>query len=136
MQNLIKNKYIRLLPALLWMWLIFYFSSGPTTAVVGTSLQRFIILKSFHVIEYSTLYLLLTLGKISPRTSIVISYIYALADEFHQSFVPGRSALLRDTFIDLFGIMLAYIITLLTVKKYSTRINKIINLFSNEKNNS
>jgi len=57
---------------------------------------------------------------LSPKKSLLLSYIYAISDEFHQSFIPGRSGLLRDTFIDLGGIALAYIITLLTVKKSSS----------------
>lgn len=126
MQNFIKNKLLPLVPAFIWMTIIFYFSSGQTTAVTGTSIERFIILKSMHIAEYAILFTLLNWGGFSYKKALIISYIYALSDEFHQSFVPGRSALLRDTFIDLFGICLSYIIISLTAKKNKTIMNKII----------
>lgn len=122
MEKIIKNKLIRYAPAILWMCFIFYLSSGPTTAITGTSVQRFLILKSFHLIEYAILFILLNFAGISPKKSILIAYLYALSDEFHQSFVPGRTGLFRDTFIDLLGIILAYIIIVLTRNKYHFRI--------------
>lgn len=118
MEKIIKNKLIRYIPAILWMCFIFYLSSGPTTAITGTSVQRFLILKSFHLVEYAVLYLLLNFAGFSSKKSILIAYLYALSDEFHQSFIPGRTGLFRDTFIDLLGIILAYIIIFLTRNKY------------------
>jgi VanZ family protein len=35
------------------------------------------------------------------------SVIYAIADEVHQSFVPGRTALLSDVLIDILGVLAA-----------------------------
>ncbi|MGN0621676.1 MAG: VanZ family protein [Porcipelethomonas sp.] len=40
---------------------------------------------------------------ISGVLSIGICFIYALTDEFHQSFVPGRTPLVKDIFIDTAG---------------------------------
>lgn len=117
-----KHNYFRLIPALLWMIFIFYLSSGQTTAITGTVTERFYILKFFHLIEYSVLFFLLNLGGVTSKKSVLFAYIFALTDEFHQSFVPGRTALLRDTYIDLIGIFLAYIIAPLTVKKDTSSI--------------
>lgn len=108
---------IRLIPLLVWMYFIFYLSSGQTTAITGTSTERFVILKSFHLIEYAILFICFKFAGYSNKQSIIFSYIYALTDEFHQSFVPGRSALIRDTFIDLLGSVLAHTISSLTLKK-------------------
>ena len=38
-----------------------------------------------------------------------LSFLYAVSDEFHQSFVPGRSASIRDVLIDTIGIIGFYI---------------------------
>ncbi len=37
----------------------------------------------------------------------LVSALYAASDEYHQSFVPGRSADVNDFYADLFGIILA-----------------------------
>jgi len=127
---------LKYIPAILWMTFIFFLSSGQTSAITGTSVQRFIILKSFHLIEYAILFFCFKIAGFSSKRSLLFSYIYALSDEYHQSFVAGRSALFRDTLIDLVGSLLAYIISSLTAKTNNSIFNKIINLFSNEKNNS
>jgi len=103
------------------MSFIFFLSSGQTSAITGTNVERFLILKSFHLIEYAILFICFKIAGYSSKQSLLFSYIYALSDEFHQSFVPGRTGLLRDTLIDLFGSTLAYIIILLTRNKYHSR---------------
>jgi len=85
---------------------IYYLSSIPTTAITGTSLQRFIVLKTFHLIEYAVLLVLIVLATLSPARSILFSYLYSLTDELHQFFVLGRNGHFRDTLIDLFGIFI------------------------------
>ena len=42
--------------------------------------------------------------------SYLISVLYAVSDEIHQLFVPGRSCELRDVFIDSLGVLTALII--------------------------
>lgn len=37
--------------------------------------------------------------------SISICFVYAMFDEFHQLFVPGRTGQIRDVFIDTMGAM-------------------------------
>jgi len=117
MEKIIKNKYLKFLPAIVWMCFIFYLSSGQTTAITGTTTQRFLILKSFHLIEYAVLFICFRLAGFSSKKSLLFSYIYALTDEFHQSFVPGRTSLFRDTIIDFIGSLLAHIIIRLTPNK-------------------
>ncbi len=41
--------------------------------------------------------------------TVFIGFAYALSDEFHQFFVPGRDASISDLAADLFGIILAQI---------------------------
>lgn len=125
MEKIIKNKLlpagrqvIKFFPAIIWMTFIFYLSSGQTDSITGGNVQRFLILKSFHLIEYAVLFICFRFAGFSSKKSIIFSYLYALSDEFHQSFIPGRSALFRDTLIDLFGIFIAFGIIFLTRNKY------------------
>jgi VanZ family protein len=73
--------------------------------------------KVAHMIEYSIFGLLLYLTlKNSPYPSfsvhamlfaIAIGVLYGMSDEFHQSFVPGRSANIPDLIADALGVTLA-----------------------------
>ncbi|MDD2225086.1 MAG: VanZ family protein [Candidatus Shapirobacteria bacterium] len=105
------NKIIRFIPSIIWMSVIFYFSSRQTTGIGGTNeTNRFLILKSFHLIEYAFLAGLLSLAIFKKKWVILIAYLYAISDEIHQSFVPGRTSRLRDTLIDLIGILIGIFI--------------------------
>lgn len=46
---------------------------------------------------------------------LVLSLIYAILDELHQSFVPLRKASISDIFIDSFGIFFALLIYLISL---------------------
>ena len=105
------KKIIRFFPALLWMMVIFYFSTRQTTGIGGDSYWlRFFILKSFHLIEYAILFILLFFAFQKPILSLIISYLYGVSDEFHQSFTPGRTPKLTDTLIDLLGILIGFLL--------------------------
>lgn len=92
------------------MLIIFYFSGQQTTGIHGTFSQRFVILKSFHLIEYAILCILLFIGFKKYKWTIFTAYLFAISDELHQRFVPGREGRVRDTFIDLLGIFIGVII--------------------------
>ena len=72
---------------------------------------NFIIRKSAHFIEYFVLCFLMYSflkeysfsGKKLCFFSVIFCFLYALTDEFHQAFVPGRTATIRDCFVDLTG---------------------------------
>ena len=67
----------------------------------------------FHFIEYSVLGFLLfqsiyvdKLITINPLlASILIGILFAISDEYHQSFVPGRHMSLMDVIFDSLGII-------------------------------
>ena len=100
------------------MIVIFYFSSRQTTGIGGDSFWlRFFILKSFHVIEYAILTILLFIAIKKYKYLITISYLYALSDELHQYFISGRSARFRDTLFDLTGILIAIFLIKIFQKK-------------------
>lgn len=67
----------------------------------------------FHFVEYSVLGFLLfqsiyvdKLLMINPlHGAILIGMLFALSDEYHQSFVPGRHMSLMDMIFDSLGII-------------------------------
>jgi len=92
------------------MGIIFYFSSGPTDSVVADPLPRFIFFKTLHLLEYALLAILVFYAFLHRKNTLIIAYLYALSDEIHQTFVVGRSGRLKDTFIDLVGIIIGLLI--------------------------
>lgn len=98
------------------MCVIFYFSSRSTAGIGHNSVDRFLILKSFHLIEYGFLAVLLFFAFKKYGLTIIIAYLYAISDEFHQSFIPGRTPLFRDTLIDLLGILIGLFILRLLLR--------------------
>ena len=104
-------------PALLWMAVIFYFSSLNTWTTADGPPAFKALRKSAHVIEYGVLGILigqalwatwLSRG-IKPSLfllrrvwwiGVVLSTLYAISDELHQAFVPRREFHLTDILID------------------------------------
>lgn len=101
----------RLLPVLVWMWLIFFLSSQSSLPRVAEPPIQFVLSKGAHFTEYFVLALLLVwaqtmrskLGKASFLVAFVIVALYAASDEFHQSFVPNRTASPWDVLLDSTG---------------------------------
>ena len=48
--------------------------------------------------------------------SVLIGFLYACLDEFHQSFTPGRTPLFTDVLIDTLGVIVGSLIALICVK--------------------
>lgn len=55
---------------------------------------------------------------------VLMGFIYACSDEFHQTFIPGRTAYFSDVLIDTFGILFGSSIILYVIEKYFERKNK------------
>ncbi len=72
--------------------------------------------KLFHMIEFGGLGLALVLnrdifGTKHPRTAMLFSGVaWAVLDEFHQSFVPGRDSSLQDVAADAAGLVIAVLL--------------------------
>ena len=60
--------------------------------------------------------------------SIATGVIYAISDEFHQSFIPGRAAQIKDVFIDSMGVIFGILITLAMISIYK----KVIRIYGDE----
>ncbi len=107
-------------PPLLWMVVIFFLSSRESTQVSDIYTWNFIFFKSLHIIEYAILYFLLFRAVLqeNPKNqkkarliALLITFLYAVSDEVHQTFVPTREGRLRDVGIDTIGMSLMYIYT-------------------------
>ncbi len=102
-------------PPVLWAGVIFILSSFPTLETSEIYWQDFILKKSAHMIEYGLLTILLYRAfknsgagvRKAAIFSILIAVVYAITDEFHQSFVPGREPRARDVIFDTIGSILA-----------------------------
>lgn len=76
----------------------------------------------FHVVEYAIFALLIrrAVREYYPQKNsracllwaLAFSLVYALSDEFHQSFVPNRSAALSDVAVDSLGAFIGGILYL------------------------
>lgn len=115
-------KFFYWLPSLIWMGVIFYLSSRT-----GDDLESlFPFLESFdwgHLVAYYILCLLVyfALNKtFKPKRnflwSIILSVLYGITDEFHQSFVPSRYPDVFDLMNDFIGAGFA-MVTLYFFKK-------------------
>jgi VanZ family protein len=132
------------LPLIAWLAFISFassdnFNAGNTSRIIGplilwlfphTSPEtlasvHFITRKIAHFTEYAILgFLAARAFRTSPRPSIsrrwilicaTLIVVYALMDEYHQSFVPSRTASVWDSLIDMAGGLTA----LLLVRKRS-----------------
>ena|SRR5438552_3675172 len=142
-----KNRLSRYGPLVVWAALIFIGSSsvlsGSNTSVVlqpvlwlfphaseaTLALIHFLLRKAGHLTEYAILALLAARAfRTSSRellrnrwfwVSLLFVVVYSLSDEFHQSFVPSRTASIYDSMIDSVGGLTALV--LLVVRKRRVR---------------
>jgi VanZ family protein len=99
------GRLVRLwLPVVLWAALIFAFSSVPD---LGTGLGGWdlALRKVAHAAEYAVLGALLARALRSRVTAGVVGVLYAVSDEVHQAFVPGRLGSPVDVAIDAVGVV-------------------------------
>ena len=106
------------LPAVLWAGFIFFVSAQPKVAFERFGLTGLLLSTMGHLITYAVLMLLLALalhyGSPVPSryvlaTAFAIIALYGLSDEYHQSFVPGRTATGVDWLVDLAGAAVVWI---------------------------
>lgn len=93
------------------MALIFYMSSNPVPPP-AREVPIFYDIKLIHIIEYGILSALYfyAIDKTSKIPliwkmiyAVMLTLIYGLTDEFHQIFVPGRSARIADVAANVIG---------------------------------
>jgi len=110
----VRKRFGRWLPALIWMGLIFFFSAQPSLPSVPGRWDL-LLKKGMHVVAYgilTALYLRALRGsgrdeRMIRVASVVLAVTYAMSDEYHQTFVPGRNGTLVDVAVDGVGILIA-----------------------------
>jgi VanZ family protein len=99
---------IRWGPAIILMVIIFALSSVPSEEMPHFGEKDFFIKKLGHMTGYSALALAFAWGFGLQRPGALwkawlLAAAYAVTDEFHQAFTPGRNASLLDVGIDALG---------------------------------
>jgi VanZ family protein len=91
------------LPVAAWAAVIFAFSSVPD---LGTGLGGWdlVLRKLAHAAEFAVLGALLARATGRSGPALAIGALYAVSDELHQSFVPGRLGSPLDVAIDAVGV--------------------------------
>jgi len=111
----------RILTPLLRWW-------NPDISPATIAQVHFLVRKAAHLIEYAILAVLLCrawrgwIERFWRRVALTLApaMIFAAADEFHQSFVASRTALLGDVLLDCSGALLGLMICATTWKRNST----------------
>ena len=139
-----KKRVFNLILVVIWMIFIFYMSSRDGNEstkqsnfvmnilnILGINLSNkfgefasVIIRKGAHITEYAILCILLfNVLKENFKNknkailfSIIGVFLYACTDEFHQTFVPGRSGQFTDVLVDTSGAILTSL--LIKIKYY------------------
>lgn len=139
-----KKKIIKILLVIIWMIVIFCFSNEPATEssklsndFIKHTISKVIKNDSPEIIEKYTkpvrktahfcVYLILGLlvlncfktDKKCIIYAFIICFLYSISDEFHQTFINGRSGEILDVLIDSFGSLIGISL------EYLFRSNKI-----------
>jgi VanZ family protein len=101
----------RWLPPLAWMGLIFVLSAQPDLPQAPGPWLDTLLKKTGHAGAYGVLAWLYQRalrarfrGSTALRVvSVSLTVVYALSDEYHQTFVPGRNGRLSDVAVDGVG---------------------------------
>lgn len=124
-------KFVKLwLPVICWCSLIFFLSHQPDLKSDLPETWDFFFRKLAHMAEFGLLAVLFFKGirghgfKVDRGLifTLVFSLLYAFSDEYHQTFIQGRSGSPIDVGIDSVGIIIA----ILTIWYFCTKIsNKV-----------
>jgi VanZ family protein len=92
-------------PVVAWAGLIFGLSS---VSDLGTGLGTWdlVLRKIAHAAEFAVLGFLLHRALRRDRLALALGIAYAVSDELHQHFVPGRQGSPTDVLIDAVGVAL------------------------------
>ncbi len=107
-----RQKWLALwLPVLLWMGIIFVLSAQPDLPHPSSGWLDIVVSSVAHAFLFGVLAVLLSRALANRRRawifSLLLTMLYALTDELHQRFVPGRHPDLLDLLCDGVGAALA-----------------------------
>jgi VanZ family protein len=90
-------------PVVLWAAVIFAFSAVPDLST-GLGTWDLVLRKLAHAGEFAVLGALLLRALRDERAALAAGIAYAISDEVHQHFVPGRVGSPVDVLIDSAGV--------------------------------
>src|SRR3972149_8271758 len=82
------------------MAIIFLASATPGSVIRSSGFDSNILHINAHFFLFFLLYVSYFKATKSPGVSMLLTFSYALLDEYHQSFVPLRSVSLQDIVVD------------------------------------
>lgn len=98
------------LPLVAWMGLIFYLSAQPDLPHPATGWADLLVSSTAHFFMFAVLAVLWARTlQANPRArllALALTLLYALSDELHQAFVPGRTPDPLDLLCDACGALL------------------------------
>jgi len=107
-----KNNKISWIITLFIAIIIFYLSS-LTFKNKGSSSGNVSYIYHFSIFFLLGFFFLISIKRKNILIGILILFIYAISDEIHQLFVPGRSFSIIDIFTDFLGITISGIILII-----------------------
>jgi VanZ family protein len=113
-----RKFFLSWLAVLAWAGVIYYFSDQPDLKSSLPNNWDLLFRKIAHAAEFFVLTFLLLrafsassiLDKKALLVSVFFAFSYAIFDEWHQGYVPGRSPSITDVFVD--GLGIAVLVTL------------------------
>ncbi len=98
------------LPVVVWMGVIFYLSAQPDLPQPHVVWADLVISSVAHAFVFGVLAVLWARALGERRHALILAFgltvLYALTDEFHQAFVPGRHPDVGDLVCDGLGAIL------------------------------
>ena len=107
-----KKRLLAYAAPVIWMIVIFILSAQPVLPGPQAYWQDFLLKKISHILVYGVLYVLwfnaMNLSGKPKRFLLpfLFTISFAISDEIHQIFVPGRMATLRDIGYDIVGMIM------------------------------
>lgn len=100
------KKYYKLV---LWCIVIFALSIIPSAKISDFSYLDFFVRKFLHIFEFFILTILAYNSFGSYKKAYFFAFFYAISDELHQHFTPGRGPSPIDVLVDIIGVILGII---------------------------
>ena len=104
------TRYTIWLAPLIWMALIFIVSGTPSDDLPTVESWDPLLKKGGHMVAYALLTTLWQRALETRRSSrraawlaLGITLLYAISDEYHQTFIPGRNGTGLDVLVDMAG---------------------------------
>lgn len=103
-----------------WCALIYAASDRPDLRVSGDDLLDLVLRKAAHVAVFGVLLVLVhrALDRRSLTAAWLATLAYAISDEWHQTFVPGRAGQPSDVAIDMVGASIAATVLLMRDRRH------------------